>query len=380
VWRNRDEGYDAIAMSTLAPPPLEQRAAEATRHAAALLRDPELGNADLHDVIARLDERITQLGIDSELVREQLVARDRLHTRYAHRFEALDSARASLDRLRELTAPQAILADAPQALCAASGFERALLSVLGEGRMRTRAVHFDGDPAGATAALDRLAERPILLQHPLVESELVRRRRATIVADATVGARVDPGLQTVMRWRSYAAAPLIMGPTLIGLIHADRGPGTELDVLDRDVLWEFTSALGQIYESAMLRRRLRQQREQLREFLGWLGARSGELTDAPVRLSTFRRAPRPPLSEIEAVPPGGARDDRAVFEGLLTRRELEVLRLLAEGRSNRSIAEALVITPGTVKFHVNRILRKLHVTNRSQAVSRYLRLLGIAGR
>ena len=84
-----------------------------------------------------------------------------------------------------------------------------------------------------------------------------------------------------MRWRSYAAAPLIMGPTLIGLIHADRGPGTELDVLDRDVLWEFTSALGQVYESAMLRRRLRQQREQLREFLGWLGARSGELTDAP---------------------------------------------------------------------------------------------------
>ena len=146
---------------------------------------------------------------------------------------------------------------------------------------------FHRDPAGAAAALDRLAERPILLQHPLVESELVRRRRATIVADATVGARVDPGLQAVMRWRSYAAAPLIMGPTLIGLVHADRGPGTELDVLDRDVLWEFTSALGQVYESAMLRRRLRQQREQLREFLGWLGARSGELTDAPCGCRRF---------------------------------------------------------------------------------------------
>jgi LuxR family transcriptional regulator, regulator of acetate metabolism len=370
-------------MSALAPdeqPPLQQRAAEATRHAATLLGRPELGTADLQNVIAQLGERIAQLGIDSELVREQLSARDRLHARYAHRFEALDSARAALDRLRELTAPQAILAEAPQALCAASGFDRALLSVLGEGRMQARAVHFDGDPAGAAAALERLAERPILLQHPLVESELVRRRRATIVADATVQARVDPGLQAVMGWRSYAAAPLIMGPTLIGLIHADRGPGTELDVLDRDVLWEFTSALGQVYESAMLRRRLRQQREQLRDFLGWLGARSGELTDAPVRLSTFRRTPRPPLSEIEAAPPGGERDDRAVFDGLLTRRELEVLRLLAEGRSNRSIAEALVITPGTVKFHVNRILRKLHVANRSQAVSRYLRLLGVAGR
>lgn len=369
-------------MSALAPDPqpLQQRAADARFRVAALLDRPELGTCDLPELIAQLDQRLVELGIDSQLVREQLLARDRLHRRYAHRFEALDRARDAINPLRELTAPQAILADAPAALCAASGFERAMLSVLGEGRMRVHAVHFERDPAGATAALNQLGERPILLAHPLVESELVRRRRATIVTDATVQARVDPGLQAVMRWRSYAAAPLVMGRTLIGLVHADRGPGTELDVLDRDVLWEFTSELGQVYESAMLRRRLRQQREQLRDFLGWLGARSGELTDAPVRLSTFRRAPRPPLSEIEAAPPGGARDDRAVFDGLLTRRELEVLRLLAEGRSNRSIAEALVITPGTVKFHVHRILRKLHVANRSQAVSRYLRLLGVAGR
>ena len=314
------------------------------------------------------------------MIREQLSARDRLHQRYAHRFEALDSARAGIDSLRELTAPRAILAEAPEALCAASGFDRALLWVLAEGRMQARSTHFAGDRVGAAAALGQLADRPILLQHPLVESELVRRRRATIVTDATVQTRVDAGLQAVMRWRSYAAAPLIMGSTLIGLIHADRGPGTELGVLDRDVLWEFTSELGQVYESAMLRRRLRQQRGQLRDFLGWLSARSGELTDAPVRLSTFRHTPRPPLSEIEAAPPGGPRDDRAVFDGLLTRREIEVLRLLAEGRSNRSIAEALVIAPGTVKFHVHRILSKLHVANRSQAVSRYLRLLGVAGR
>jgi DNA-binding NarL/FixJ family response regulator len=73
----------------------------------------------------------------------------------------------------------------------------------------------------------------------------------------------------------------------------------------------------------------------------------------------------------------GGRDDRIVFEGLLTRRELDVLRLLAEGRSNRGIAEALVVSEGTVKFHVNSILRKLRVANRAEAVSRYLRLLGM---
>ena len=64
-------------MSALAqePQPLQQRAAEATRHAATLLGSPELGTADLEDVIARLGERIAQLGIDSELVREQLGCR-----------------------------------------------------------------------------------------------------------------------------------------------------------------------------------------------------------------------------------------------------------------------------------------------------------------
>ena len=73
----------------------------------------------------------------------------------------------------------------------------------------------------------------------------------------------------------------------------------------------------------------------------------------------------------------GRRDDRVVFEGLLTRRELDVLRLLADGKTNKAIAEALVISDGTVKFHVNSILRKLRVANRAEAVSRYLRLLGM---
>ena len=66
-----------------------------------------------------------------------------------------------------------------------------------------------------------------------------------------------------------------------------------------------------------------------------------------------------------------------MFEGLLTWRELDVLRLVADGETNRAIADALVISDGTVKFHVNSILRKLHVANRAEAVSRYLRLLGM---
>ncbi|QSO53944.1 response regulator transcription factor [Alicyclobacillus curvatus] len=52
----------------------------------------------------------------------------------------------------------------------------------------------------------------------------------------------------------------------------------------------------------------------------------------------------------------------------LTDRETEVLQLMAYGRKNREIARALVLTEGTVKTHVHRILQKLEVDDRTQAV------------
>ena len=51
----------------------------------------------------------------------------------------------------------------------------------------------------------------------------------------------------------------------------------------------------------------------------------------------------------------------------LTERELEVLRLVARGRSNRQIAAQLVISEATVRTHVSNILGKLHLASRTQA-------------
>jgi LuxR family transcriptional regulator, regulator of acetate metabolism len=368
---------------------LGTRLGDATARAQALLGRSADGHTAagageterLRELIDGLTARLATLrgGDAGRLVGEQEAARARLHARFQARFDALDRARGAVDELRRLTSPTTMLTRAPEELCGASAFQRSLLSLVGEGQMLTQAAHFAGDRAGAEAALARLQAQPLRLEHPLIETEMLRRRRATIVADAAVHARVDQGMLEVMGWRAYAAAPLVVGGRVIGVLHADRGRKQELDVLDRDVLWEFTSALAQAYESASLRRALRHEREQMRSFLGWLGARSGELTDAPIRLATVARTPRASTSTFaEAALPGSRRDDRTVFEGLLTRRELDVVRLLADGCSNRAIAEALVISDGTVKFHVNRILRKLRVANRAQAVSRYLRLLGMS--
>jgi two-component system, NarL family, response regulator DegU len=53
---------------------------------------------------------------------------------------------------------------------------------------------------------------------------------------------------------------------------------------------------------------------------------------------------------------------------LLTRRECEVLQMLADGKSNRGIGEALYISEKTVKNHVSNILQKMNVNDRTQAV------------
>jgi len=79
----------------------------------------------------------------------------------------------------------------------------------------------------------------------------------------------------------------------------------------------------------------------------------------------------PPAAAPTPHPPG-----RAVagpLPGLvepLSERELEVLGLLATGRSNQQIAEELVVALDTAKKHVSHILDKLGVANRTQAVAR----------
>jgi DNA-binding NarL/FixJ family response regulator len=63
----------------------------------------------------------------------------------------------------------------------------------------------------------------------------------------------------------------------------------------------------------------------------------------------------------------------------LTRRELDVLRLIALGQTNRQIADTLTLTISTVKTHVEHVIAKLGVSDRTQAAVRAIELGLVAG-
>ena len=300
-------------------------------------------------------------------------ALERLRGRYESRAEAIERVHAATQGLRRIGSPAELLERVPRALVESSGLDRVVLSIVRSGAMHVEAVHVRGDPPAAAAALARLRETPVRLLAPLIEAEILRRRRATVVSGAQLGDRAHRPLAAVMAWESYVAAAVIVRGSAVALIHADRGRARDVDALDRDVLWEFADGVAQAYDSASLTRALAEEREQMRRLLDWLGARASELGEVSIDAGDEQPPPALVGSEPSAADPP---DDRAVFAELLSRRELDVLRLLVGGRSNRAIGAELVLSAGTVKFHVNRILRKLGAANRTEAVARYLTLTG----
>src|SRR5690606_41910774 len=88
-------------------------------------------------------------------------------------------------------------------------------------------------------------------------------------------------------------------------------------------------------------------REELRRVAAWAEARSGSLTDGAVTLA--RDGGDEPPAELDPAP------SMERLRQLLTRRELEVLQLMVQGHTNAGIARLLVLSEGTVKFHVKNV-------------------------
>lgn len=98
------------------------------------------------------------------------------------------------------------------------------------------------------------------------------------------------------------------------------------------------------------------------------GAKAYLLKDAPREelLSCIRAVAQ---GDTWISPQAAAHLAARVHQDNLTDRELDVLRKLASGKSNKEIAVALDITEGTIKVHMSHILQKLGVTGRTEAVA-----------
>lgn len=99
---------------------------------------------------------------------------------------------------------------------------------------------------------------------------------------------------------------------------------------------------------------------------------AGDKEHAPVLVHLFRSAPAEAMDEDASDRPTAAR--RPARRGVLAPRELEVLRLVARGRSTQQIADELEISPHTVRNHVRHFRRKLEARTKLDAVMTAMRL------
>ena len=230
-------------------------------------------------------------------------------------------------------------------------------------------------------AQDRVAESATVIERGLADANLRRSERFTwplLVIGARVAAAGAPGLLDALRRRAAQTAPI--GPAMRALAltfaaEADRAAGT----VARAPWDEAVAAWEQIGDPYRLAHALIGAAEaaaadgdrpaaaahvrRAAEIAAELGARP--LRDQADWLARRARLTLAGDSAAQAADPGA----QARHQYGLTVRELEVLRLLAVGRTNRDIAAELFISAKTASVHVSNIMSKLGVASRGEAAA-----------
>jgi DNA-binding CsgD family transcriptional regulator len=170
----------------------------------------------------------------------------------------------------------------------------------------------------------------------------------------------------------YVAAPIPPPGRVVRFLHAARP--TALDIVDRDLLWNFPEGYGYALARTTLLERLSEQGALFRDLvhakdnpLEQLRETDLQIIDGSAASTRVNRSAR----GSHTLSPHAHRSTT-----LLTRREIEVVELMAHGDTNKRIAARMIVSEGTVKSHVHTILRKLKAANRAEAVSHYVRMTG----
>ncbi len=274
------------------------------------------------------------------------------------RLKAIADVYDGVERLRAEDDPAELLGRVPEEVSRSCGLGRSVVARVETGLWTLAYVHLADDPGAARTTVEQLSGRSRSIAREPIEAEMVRRRTAVLVEGPMI---CDQDLPTP--FERYVAAPVVINDRVTAIVYA-RPSGRAADELDRDVLRWFAEGLAGLWERAALTRRLCTQRDHVRELAQATSGVLGELHDSDIEL----RAWAADRGQGAITPPPCERR----VDALITRRELEVLGLMAEGMGNAVIADRLVIAEGTVKSHVKHILRKLAAANRAEAVARYL--------
>jgi DNA-binding CsgD family transcriptional regulator len=305
-------------------------------------------------------ERLDARALARALYELRQLEREVVELEYVRRADALERVRDAVRRLGEVGSPQGILDRAAEELGSSSGFDRVLISEVVERRLQPRALWCGEDRGQAATQLAELRQATIELEYPLIEEEVARGQHVEIVSVVRARSRAAAVLREVFGWDAYVVAALPVEGTTVGLLHADAtASGRRLDRVDAEVAGQYSEALAGVFERAVLRDTLRLHRQELQSAVQWMSGRLSRLA-----------------AETDFAPSATAPGDDLGLVDALTPRELDVLRLLARGRTNLAIANELVIREGTVKYHVKNLLRKLGATSRADAVARYVRAGG----
>ena len=110
-----------------------------------------------------------------------------------------------------------------------------------------------------------MASAKVPLNAMPLERDVVLRRRSAFVADVEADDRASPGFVAATGTRSYAGAPIVLGDSVIGLLHADHYPATlAVDQIDLHILEMLADGFSRLYERAVLLERLHDARDHVR--------------------------------------------------------------------------------------------------------------------